>query len=245
MSSCKLCGDRGIYLVDQVAVPCKCMQQKALWNRLKMSQLPGMMRQLTFDKFDFRYYSRGRMENGRSYYEIAQMAHGKARQFTELVLAGQATDGLLFIGNVGTGKTFLACCVVNRLLDAGVGVLFLVVPDFLDRIRATYDSQRLEYTEVDLTDAAKSAPVLVLDDLGAHHYTEWARQKIYSLINHRLNYRLPVVVTTNISVDDLGEYLGERTTSRLFQMCRLIQLVTEVDIRIARRRAGQESTAPI
>ena len=237
MSACNLCGDRGIYLVDQVAVPCRCMRHKTLWNKLKAARLTGMMRQHTFECFDFKYYSRDRSDNGRSHYETAQLAFRAAKGFTKQVLADQPGDGLLFVGRVGTGKTFLACCIANRLLEEGVEVLFLVVPDYLDRIRATYDSSTrpAEYTEVDLTDAAKSASVLVLDDLGAHHYTEWARQKIYSLINHRLNCQLPTVVTTNISLEDLGEHLGERTTSRLFQMCRPYRLLTEIDIRISRR----------
>lgn len=153
----------------------------------------------------------------------------------ERVKAGPTAEGLLFTGRVGTGKTFLACCIANALLEAGVQVLFLVVPDYLDRIRSTYDLERPEYTELDLTEAAKWAPVLIMDDLGAHHYTEWGRQKLYSLVNHRLNHQLPLVVTTNVSLEDLEEYLGERTTSRLFQMCRPYRLLTDVDIRISRR----------
>jgi len=240
--ACSTCGDRGIYMVGETAIPCPCMRQKALSNRLKLAHLTGMMRQHTFDRFEFKYYSRQRMENSRSYYETARLTFGAAKEFVERVLAGRAADGLYITGSVGTGKTFLACCIANRLLEEGVEVLFLVVPDFLDRIRATYDLQRPEYTEVDLTDAAKAAPVLILDDLGAHHYTEWARQKIYSLVNHRLNHQLPVVVTTNISLEDLGEYLGKRTTSRLFQMCRPCRLLTEVDIRIARRLRKETAT---
>lgn len=234
MSTCNLCGGRGIYFEGPVAVPCKCMRQQALWNRFKMAHLTPTMREYTFGRFAFKYYSRERVDSGRSYHESAQLAFEAAKGFVEQVLARQAGHGLLFTGRVGSGKTFLACCIANALLEEGVEVLFLVVPDYLDRIRATYDLQRPEYTEIDLTDAAKSAPVLILDDLGAHHYTEWARQKIYSLINHRLNFGLPVVVTTNISLEDLEEYLGERTTSRLFEMCRTFSLLTDVDIRISR-----------
>jgi DNA replication protein DnaC len=232
---CPVCEDRGIYMVGEAAVPCRCMREKALFNRLKAAHLTGMMRQHTFERFNLEYYSRQLAEDGRSYREIARLTLEAAKEFVARVLAGQQTDGLLLTGPVGTGKTYVACCIANRLLDEGVEVLFLVVPDFLDRIRATYDLTNPEFTEVDLTDAAKSAPVLILDDLGAHHYTAWARQKIYSLINHRLNHQLPVVVTTNISLESLAEHLGERTSSRLFQICRPCRLLTDVDIRIARR----------
>ncbi|MDD2443679.1 MAG: hypothetical protein PHS52_04170, partial [Desulfotomaculaceae bacterium] len=73
-------------------------------------------------------------------------------------------------------------------------------------------------------------------DLGAHNYTEWTRNRIYSIINYRLNHRLPVIVTTNIVLEDLEEYLGERTTSRLLEMCRPYRLLVDLDIRVIRRK---------
>jgi len=235
LPACNVCGDRGIYIMAGTAVPCNCMRQRALGNRLKTAQLTESMRRQTFARFQLHYYSREQADGGRSYRETAQLALGAAHAFVERVKSGPTAEGLLFTGRVGTGKTFLACCIANALLEAGVQVLFLVVPDYLDRIRSTYDLERPEYTELDLTEAAKWAPVLIMDDLGAHHYTEWGRQKLYSLVNHRLNHQLPVVVTTNVSLEDLEEYLGERTTSRLFQMCRPYRLLTDVDIRISRR----------
>jgi DNA replication protein DnaC len=83
---------------------------------------------------------------------------------------------------------------------------------------------------------ARQAPLLVLDDLGAHNYTDWTRNKIYSIINYRLNHRLPVVATTNISPENLEGYLGERTTSRLLEMCRPYRLLVDLDIRAVQRK---------
>lgn len=196
------------------------------------------MRSCTFASFDFRYYSRQHRDpiKGRTYYETARLAYQAAQEMVNRIKAGQPTDGLLITGQVGSGKTFLACCIANALLDAGREVLFLVVPDFLDRIRATYDAGRDELTERDLLDTAREVPLLILDDLGAHQYTPWAQQKLYSILNHRLNYGLPTVVTTNLDLEELSTYLGERTTSRLVQMCRVCRLAVDLDIRIASRK---------
>lgn len=236
---CRECGDRGLILRGNAAVPCSCVKQKTMRFRFAQAQLTPLMREYRFERFDFQYYSRTAKDGvkGITYYENARRAYKAARDFVDLFLKGEAGEGLLFIGPVGAGKTFLACCIANAVLEAGKEVLFVVVPDFLDEIRATYDEEAdVEYSEHELLGLAKSVPLLILDDLGAFIYTEWARQKIYSILNHRLNHRLPVVVTTNVALEDLEEYLGERTTSRLIEMCRSYRLLVENDIRFVRRQ---------
>jgi DNA replication protein DnaC len=196
------------------------------------------MHEYVFKHFDLRYYSRTSKDElkGLSFYESAKRAYNAARNFVSSFLSGDAPEGLIFVGEVGTGKTFLACCVANAILAAGKEVLFVNVPDFLDEIRATYDQgSDVDYTEHELLIIAKNIPLLILDDLGAFIYTEWARQKIYSILNHRLNYRLPVIITTNVALEELEEYLGERTTSRLFEMCKTYRIYVENDIRAVRR----------
>jgi len=87
-----------------------------------------------------------------------------------------------------------------------------------------------------LMESARQTPLLILDDLGVNNYTEWSKNKIYSIVNYRLNHQLPVIVTTNITPEDLEEYLGERTTSRLLEMCKPYRLLVDMDIRTVRRR---------
>lgn len=236
---CPKCQDRGLVLRGDSAIPCECVKKRAFLYRFTQAQLTPVMREYTFDRFDFRYYSRTRKdeEKGITYRESALRAYNAAREFVAQFLAGEAAEGLIFTGPVGAGKTFLACCIANAVLEAGKEVLFVAVPDFLDEIRATYDEgAAVAHSEHELLNLAKTVPLLILDDLGAFVYTEWARQKIYSILNHRLNHRLPVVVTTNVALEDLEDYLGERTTSRLIEMCRPYRLLVENDIRFVRRQ---------
>jgi DNA replication protein DnaC len=240
--TCRLCGDRGFILRDEVAVSCKCLKEKALAKLLKDSRLPQSFLKCSLENFSFKYYARNctDMETGIgiSYYEIAQIAFKAAGGFISNFLKDPHTDGLLFTGQVGSGKTYLACCIANALLKKGQGVLFAVVPDLLDEIRSTFDPGRAsdDPTEFDLVDRARQAPLLVLDDLGAHNYTDWTRNKVYSIINYRLNHRLPVIATTNINPENLEGYLGERTTSRLLEMCRPYRLLVDMDIRAVQRK---------
>lgn len=238
--TCRLCGDRGFILQNDAAVPCKCLKEKALKKLIKDSRVPLSFSHCALENFSFKYYAKNciDLETGISYHEIARLAFQAAGGFISSFLKNPHTDGLLFTGQVGSGKTYLACCIANTLLKKGRNVLFAVVPDLLDEIRSTYDPGRssAEPSEFDHVDRARQAPVLVLDDLGAHNYTEWTRNKIYSIINYRLNHRLPVIATTNISPENLEGYLGERTTSRLLEMCRPYRLLIDFDIRAVQRK---------
>ena len=170
-------------------------------------------------------------------YEIASVALQTSRNYVIEFMSNPHTDGLLITGQVGSGKTMLACCIANALMKKEQTVLFVVVPDLLDKIKASYDQSRAPgtHSEHELIETARSVPLLILDDLGAHNYTEWTRNKIYSILNYRLNHKLPVIITTNINLEDLEEHLGERTTSRIFQMCRSCRLLVDMDIRAVQR----------
>jgi len=246
VKTCNLCKGRGIVVKGEVAIPCKCMKNQAIMNILKISHLTPEMQKYKFENFNFKYYSNHFRDNIKNitYRESAGLAYKAAKKFVQDCLNNRASSGLLFTGQVGSGKTYLACCIANELIAKGSPVLFLVVPDFLDSIKATYNNANIyQYTEHELVDGAKQAPVLVMDDLGAHNYTEWTKNKLYSILNYRLNHCLPTVITTNISLEDLAEYLGERTTSRLFQMCRAYRLLVEVDIRIVQRQENENKAA--
>jgi len=233
MTRCKKCGGNGIYIKGNIAYKCDCKDKFLKELRYKKSQLPAKLQKYTFDSFDFKYYPDveypGDNKN-RSYREIALNTFNAAKIFAESNTDGAHGKGLLFCGNVGSGKTFLSSAIANFLLEKGQGVLFVVVPDLLDEIRATYNRE-LEYSELELLQQARNIPVLILDDLGAHNYTEWAKNKIYSILNSRLNNELPTVINSNLTLEEMEEYLGERITSRIVELCDIYRLVVPKDIR--------------
>lgn len=236
---CDKCAGRGIIVRHNVATPCPCMQQRALLSKIKYSQIPPKLAQCNFDSFRLGYYSKHQLDSSRniSHREIAERTLNAAREFVTNYLKHGHSEGLFLTGPVGSGKTFLACCIANTLLAQSKTLLFIVVPDLLNQIKATYDNVgQKEITESELLDTAREVPLLILDDLGAHNYTDWTRNKVFSIINYRLNYLLPTIITSNIKLEDLEEHLGERTTSRILEMCRPYRLLVDVDIRM--QRAG-------
>jgi DNA replication protein DnaC len=124
--------------------------------------------------------------------------------------------GLWLVGDVGTGKTTLAMLVSRAALDAGRTVAIYSLPRLLNLIRDAIDS---EGGMLDYLDRLAAVDLLHIDDLGAEKTTEWVLEQLYSIVNARYEAKRAIVATTNLMPDALAEQIGERTVSRLVEMC--------------------------
>ena len=115
-------------------------------------------------------------------------------------LARQWAEGpegwLVLQGGPGCGKTHLAAAIANDRIAAGDSVCFATVPDLLDELRAGYAPEAGE-SSAQIFRRLQDVTLLVLDDLGAHHSSPWAEEKLYQLLNHRYLGRMATVVTRN------------------------------------------------
>jgi DNA replication protein DnaC len=118
--------------------------------------------------------------------------------------AERPQDWLLFTGNHGSGKTHLAAAIANYRFDQGYPALLITAPDLLDHLRATFNpTSSVSYDR--RFEELRAAPLLILDDLGVHSATAWAKEKLYQLFNHRYNARLPTVITSSLTLDELEQ----------------------------------------
>jgi DNA replication protein DnaC len=122
---------------------------------------------------------------------------------------------LIITGGYGCGKTHLAAAIANAQIEAGNKVLFVTAPDLLDHLRSAFGPSNSEDRDYDLRfDEIRNTPLLILDDLGIESPTPWAIEKLYQILNHRYNARLPTVITTNHSLDELEQRLRSRLYDR-------------------------------
>lgn len=104
--------------------------------------------------------------------------------------------GVLFYGSVGTGKSFLASCIGNGLLDRQVPVAATNFPRLLNLLQGTYEKQAL-------LDRLSIYKLLIVDDLGVERDSAYAEEQIFNIINARSNSELPVIVTTNLTLEEM------------------------------------------
>ncbi len=153
----------------------------------------------TFETFDLR-----RGELPPDVEENLRRALDTARRF-----AADPRDWLVFAGTYGCGKTHLAAAIANYRVSQGHPALFVVVPDLLDHLRATFNPQSAVTFDQRFEEVRK-APLLILDDLGTESATPWAREKLYQIFDYRYNARLPTVITTATPLEELDPRLATR-----------------------------------
>jgi DNA replication protein DnaC len=181
---------------------CVCRQgQVAQTVRERLFSLSHLdeLRGLTFETFQ----PRGRKGLGEQQANSLEWAYNQARQY-----AGKLNGWLLILGGYGSGKTHLAAAIANYAVGMGVPTLFLTVPDLLDALRFAYDSEDTSFEE--RFDEIRSAPLLVLDDFGTQNATGWAQEKLFQIVNYRYINRLPLVVTTNLALDEIEARIRSR-----------------------------------
>lgn len=129
---------------------------------------------------------------------------------------------LALSGPTGVGKTHLAVAIVNSRREQGEPVFYATVPDLLDHLRSAYAPESsVSYDE--RFEHLRSVPLLVLDDLGVQSSTPWAEEKLYRLLVHRHDARLPTVITMGRM--ELDRALASRLQDERF--------VTEIPIRVS------------
>ncbi len=131
-------------------------------------------------------------------------AYNRAKEFAQ-----KPQGWLVLLGGYGCGKTHLAVAIANERIQQGKSALFVVVPDLLDHLRATYGPHSTA-TYDERFEQIRSAPLLILDDLGTQATTSWAQEKLFQLFNYRYSTRLPTVITSNQRLEEIDRRIRSR-----------------------------------
>lgn len=240
---CVICGGTGWVRYDLPVnhpyfgkiFPCKCMAPiLAQRNREKLQGLSGLtmaeLQAWTFDKFDPNKSVAPWQEDREKRVEETRVVRQQMEAIKRVCMeyADNPEGWLVLQGGYGSGKTMLACAIVNAQWEAGREAHYDTVPDILRMLRGGYNSTSDGFDE--RMNLLADVPLLVLDDLGAERGTDWANEQIYLMLNGRYRKKLPLVVTTNENLDTT-EKIDPRIVSRLKQgtervggFCRLIHV---------------------
>lgn len=202
----------------KVPVSCKCRTEKQRLEELRQQQEKEMqtiaslkkqslmderLRAASFDKFK---------KTNENAYNL-KLCWRYAVHFDEMM---EKNQGLLFYGGVGTGKTFAAACIANYLLEKKVPV---VITSFIKLLASMYGLKEEDNVLISRLNTAK---LLIIDDLGAERGTDFALEKVYNIIDSRYRAKLPIILTTNLSMAEMKETTDIRSTriyDRIFELC--------------------------
>lgn len=150
-----------------------------------------------------------------------------ARAYAENFQPALEQHGIMFTGNVGTGKTFYACCIANAVIDRGYSALVTTLQPLIRELR-NYDTAEQALRRI------RQVDLLVLDDLGSTALNDYTTDKIFEIVDERYRSGKPLIVTTNLNPDEAWKSgIGmRRIFDRLRERCRHVVMDGE-----SRRRA--------
>ena len=129
-----------------------------------------------------------------------------------------ARNSLVFHGPVGTGKTALACAIVNEYVNRGKAAIYIRVTDLIAEIQDRYGDDSDE-SPTDVVDMFKRTPLLVIDEFAVDRRSEDRVEKLNTIIDYRNGNHMPTIVTGNFENPDAFERMwGRPTTDRMCKM---------------------------
>lgn len=218
---CSRCKDTGFIGAEK----CLCYKQKLIQMHYRDSQLEELLKINNFRNFDFNLYPIHRIGNEKdSPRKNIEKIYNKAITYIDRFRLHN--DNLLFYGNSGTGKTFLSNCIAKELLDKGYLVVYRTSDELMKNLRDIRfnDNKMLE-------DLIFNCDLLIIDDLGTEPINDMTRSDFFNLLNKKLLLKKKMLISTNLTLEQLLQTYSERITSRLLGNFDLSKFYCE-DIRV-------------
>ena len=241
---CSRCNDTGVYKGDI----CECAKKQIFYRKIskihEMSGLAPDQLKETFSGFDMAYYSKTiyASDGITSQYDQAQYLLQEANEFVVSIKSGKKPKGMYICGEPGRGKTFIANCIANALIDASVPTFYRKYDQLIMQIQKTYGNHdESALTAAEILKMLFEVDVLILDDLGVERASEDTGNKLHQIIDQRLNSGLPTVITSNYHIGELcfrydDHMLGKRIVSRIADLCSIYEIFSIGDIRMLKNK---------
>ncbi len=230
------------------AVPCDCTTGDRTERSLAKARVPERYRHCDFENFetdnDIEQVSREQLESWNRSLAQSKLV---VQRFAEEFPVG-SEHGLLLMGPCGVGKTHLAIAALKHAVLRGHSGLFYDYRELLKEIQDSYNPVN-QSTEMSVLEPVLNTEILVLDDVGSSKPSPWALETVGHVLNSRYNDKRVTILTTNFldsetaangsstpaasralgtrapAIEDtLTERVGRRIRSRLYEMCRTVEI---------------------
>lgn len=206
---CDKCNDTGYNKDGKL---CGCV--KAIAGKLAYDELNGStpLEKCTFESFDINKYP---VDVREVMQKIFNFCKNYAYNFKK------DSHSMLFLGNTGLGKTHLSLSIAGVVLEQGYNVIYGSLSNLLTKIEREHFTENSTST----LESVYNCDLLILDDLGAEFATPFTKSVVYDIINTRILDSKPIIISTNLSVNELEKTYTQRVASRIFGCYRCFEFL--------------------
>ena len=219
---CIDCKDTGYIGLEK----CHCFKQRSISLLYQQSFIADMLEENNFSTLSY------------DFYEGEDLLHFQntvktCRDFIDCFNSDY--HNLFFYGTVGTGKSFLSGCIAKELIDTGHSVVYFSSAGLFEKLsRLSFDNNSKDELS-DLYEDLFSCDLLIIDDLGTELINNFSSSQFFSCLNERILRKKSIIISTNLSLQELRDRYSDRIFSRItsnFKLCK----ITGPDIRMYKKR---------
>lgn len=219
---CNDCKDTG-YIGNQ---KCHCFKQQIISLLYQQSNIKDMLDENNFSTLSYDFYE------GEDLLHF-ENAVKTCKDFIDCFNSDY--HNLFFYGTVGTGKSFLSGCVAKELIDAGHSVIYFSSAGLFEKLSEISFNYNTKESKADLYEDLYSCDLLIIDDLGTELTNHFSSSQFFSCLNERILRKKSIIISTNLSLQELRDRYSDRIFSRItsnFKLCK----ITGPDIRMYKKR---------
>lgn len=226
---CNRCLDTGFIGNDK----CNCFKQAIADLIYDASNIKQILDRENFKYFSYNYYSDDYIDETTGLSPLSNIRKIVALSKSFVKHFDKEHDNLLFMGNTGVGKTFLANCIAKELLDLGHTVIYLTSFRLFDILEKNKFGKNMDNAAIiaNQFDYILDCDLLIIDDLGTELNNSFITSQLYLIINERLLRQKATLISTNLSLENLNTNYSERVYSRIISSYTICRIFGE-DIRL-------------
>ncbi|MDP4153096.1 MAG: ATP-binding protein [Bacillota bacterium] len=226
---CPVCHDKGIVNGRR----CECYEKELKKAAYEQSVLGGTLSNQTFENFNLDFYSQKKAPGGISPYENMMRNKQLCERFVEDF--SHSSLSILMTGGTGLGKTHLSTSIARRLINRGVGVVYVTAPELFDRFESLKFNRASIYGDTVDVQEFFDCDLLIIDDLGSEFSTQFVESALFSVINGRAIKGKSTIINTNCDLAQLESIYNKKIVSRIIGDF-LIMPFTGEDVRMQKRK---------